>query len=59
MLLHMLLRLLAFFRRPRVTDILYRQRIQFDRLQSQMEVVLDGLRRGDISIEDFLVQREE
>jgi hypothetical protein len=56
MLLHMLLRLLAFFRRPRATEILHRHRIQFDRLQSQMEVVLDGLRRGDISVEDLAVE---
>lgn len=53
MLLHMLHRLLALFRRPRATDILHRQRIQFDRLQSQMEVVKDGFLRGDITIEDL------
>jgi hypothetical protein len=52
----MLLRFLAFFRRPQATDILYRQRIQFDRLQSLMEVVLDGLRCGDISVEDLAVE---
>lgn len=52
----MLLRLLAFFRRPRATDILHRQRIQFDRLQTQMDFVIDGLRRGDISVEDLAVE---
>lgn len=51
MLLH---RLLAFLRRPQATDILHRQRVQFDRLQSQMEVVIDGFRRGDISVDDLL-----
>ena len=51
----MLLRLLAILRGPRATDILlHRQRLQlFDRLQAELEVVLDGLRRGDISVEDL------
>ncbi|WNG33295.1 hypothetical protein F0U61_06440 [Archangium violaceum] len=58
-ILGMLHHLLVLLRGPRATDTLHQQRVQFDLLQSQMEVVLAGLRRGDISIEDFLVQREE
>jgi len=46
-------------RRPRATDFLHHYRAQLDLLQTQMEIVNDGLRRGDISIEDFLVQPEE
>ncbi len=56
----MLHRLLAFLRRPRATDRLrhYRAqldhyRAQLDRLQTDLEIVSDGLRRGDISIEDL------
>jgi hypothetical protein len=59
-ILRMLNRFLVLLRRrPRATDILHRQRVQFDRLQTLMEIVNDGLRRGDVSIEDFLVQPEE
>ena len=54
----MLLRLLAFFRRPRATDFPH-YRAQLDLLQTQMEIVNDGFRRGDITVEDFLVQPEE
>jgi hypothetical protein len=57
----MLLRFLALFRRRRspATDFLHHYRAQLDLLQTQMEIVNDGLRRGDVSIEDFLVQPEE
>jgi hypothetical protein len=58
--LSMLHCLLAFLRRPRATDRLrhYRAqldhyRAQLDRLQTELEVVKDGLLRGDISIEDL------
>lgn len=55
----MLHRVLAFLRRPRAIDHLHHYRAQLDRLQTVLEAVNDGLRRGDVSIEDFLVQREE
>ncbi len=50
MLLH---RLLSFLRRPRATDHLRHYRTQLDRLQTELEVVKDGLLRGDITIEDL------
>ena len=53
MLLHMLHRLLAFFRRPRATDHLRQYRAQLDHLQTELEVVKDGFLRGDITIEDL------
>lgn len=51
----MLLRLLALLRGPQATDILlHRQRLQlFDRLQAELEVVLDGFQRGIITLEDI------
>jgi hypothetical protein len=55
----MLFRLLALFLRPPATDFLHHYRAQLGLLQTQMEIVNDGLRRGDVSIEDFLVQPEE
>jgi len=59
-ILRMLNRFLVLLRRrPRATDFLHHYRAQLDLLQTQMEIVNDGLRRGDISIEDFLVQPEE
>ncbi|WPB80931.1 hypothetical protein KYC5002_17575 [Archangium violaceum] len=60
-ILRMLNRLLVLLlrRRPPATDFLHHYRAQLDLLQTQMEIVNDGLRRGDVSIEDFLVPREE
>lgn len=52
MLLHMLHRLLAFLR-PRATDRLRHYRAQLDHLQTDLEIVKDGLLRGDITIEDL------
>lgn len=53
---NMLHRILAFFRRPPATDFLHYYRAQLDLLQTQMEIVNDGLRRGDISVEDLAVE---
>ena len=57
---NMLLRLLAFLCGPRATDILlHRQRLQlFDRLQAELEVVLDGLQRGIITLEDIDIMED-
>jgi hypothetical protein len=51
MLLH---RFLAFLSRsPQATDLLRHYRAQLDRLQTELEVVNAGIRRGDISVEDL------
>lgn len=51
--LSMLRRLLVLLRRPRTTDFLHHYRAQLNRLQIELEVVKDGLLRGDITIEDL------
>lgn len=48
----MLHRLLALLRRPRATDFVHLH-AKLEHLQTQMDVVIDGLRRGDITIEDL------
>ena len=54
MLLHMLHRLLIFLRRPRATDILHRQRVQFARIQEDLRTVIDRLQSDDdFTIEDL------
>ena len=48
----MLLRLLALFCGPRVTDFVHFH-AKLDRLQTELDVVLDGIQRGIITLEDF------
>jgi hypothetical protein len=52
MFLHMLFRLLSLFRRPRVTDFVHLH-AKLDRLQTELDIVLDGIQRGIITLEDF------
>jgi hypothetical protein len=49
----MLHRLLAFLRRLQAASLVHHYRAQLDLLQTDLKDVIDGLRRGDISVEDL------
>ncbi len=52
LILSMLHRLSPFLCHPWAPDLLYRQRIQFASLYD-VQAVIDGLRRGDVTIEEL------